>query len=61
MTIDVQNWIVLWLIIPFALVSIIVMSRLAVHTQKHLASFNERDRLIDTFVWIYRHTSRRPR
>ena len=45
----------------FILWIVIVTARLSVHTQKHLASFNEKDWLVDTFVWINRHTSHRPR
>ena len=45
----------------FILWIVIVTARLSVHTQKHLASFNEKDWLVDAFVWINRYTSRRPR
>jgi hypothetical protein len=41
--------------------AIIVIARLSVHTQQRLAAVNERDWLVDAFVWINRHTSRRPR
>jgi|tagenome__1003787_1003787.scaffolds.fasta_scaffold11486842_1 amino acid transporter len=61
MSIELQNWIVLWVIIPVTIIALICISRLAVHTQQKLAAMNEKDPVIDAFVWIYRHTSRRPR
>ncbi len=45
------------LVYLFLVVAVLHMSRLAVHTQQHLARLNERDRLIDALVWIGRHTS----
>ena len=60
MSVEVQNSIVLWVIIPILVIAVLCMSRLAVHTQRTLAARNEKDPMIDALVWLYRHTSRRP-
>ena len=61
MTAIIQGWSPFVMFGAFILWIVIVSARLSVHTQKRLASFGESDWLVDTFVWINRHTSRRPR
>jgi hypothetical protein len=47
--------------VVFVMLVIVYVARLSVHTQRRLASCNERDWLVDAFVWINRYTSRRSR
>ena len=56
----IQEWTLLLPVGVFLLGIVIYTARLSVHTQQRLAAANERDWLVDTFVWINRHTSRRP-
>jgi hypothetical protein len=54
---ELQKFIALYLILPVAVIGIICVSRLSVHTQRKLAAMNVKDPVIDAMVWIYRHTS----
>jgi hypothetical protein len=45
----------------FCVVMIIWIARCAVHTQAMLAAHQEHDWLVDTFVWINRQLTGRPR
>ena len=56
----IQEWSLLLPVAIFLLWAIICIARLSVHTQHRLTAANERDWLVDGFVCINRHTSRRP-
>lgn len=46
--------------IVFLLGTLVIMARLAVHTQARLARQKERDGVIDALVWINRQLTGRP-
>jgi hypothetical protein len=52
----IQEWSLLLSAIAF-IVWIVTTAGLSVHTQKRLAEANERDSLVDVFVWVNRRTS----
>jgi len=59
MTLD-QGWPVLFVSVAFCVGMIVWIARCAVHTQAMLAAHNERDWVVDAFVWINRQLTGRP-